>query len=85
MTITAEQLRVGLGLTRAEWRELQHAAIDREMSTRELAALSIRTALMLFSICSEPASIQQSQSTRSPEQGSSDGTTSNCSKARCST
>jgi len=79
VTITTEQLRVGLGLTRNEWRELQYAAIDREMSTRELAALLIRTAL--FHYCSEPVSIRQSQSTRSPERGFSDGTTSTCRKA----
>lgn len=53
MTITTEQLRVGLGLTRNEWRELQYAAIDREMSTREFVQLIVR------------AAIRQSQSTRS--------------------
>jgi len=53
VTITTEQLRVGLGLTRNEWRELQYAAIDREMSTREFVQLIVR------------AAIRQSQSTRS--------------------
>lgn len=53
MTITTEQLRVGLGLTRNEWLELQYAAIDREISTREFVQLIVR------------AAIRQSQSTRS--------------------
>lgn len=66
MTITTEQLRVGLGLTRNEWRELQYAAIDREMSTRELIRSLICTMLVWCEVRrTEPESIRQSQSTRS--------------------
>jgi hypothetical protein len=80
--ITLDQLRRELGLTPSEWRELQYAAIDREMSTRELIRSLICTMLVWCEVRgSEPVSIRQSQSTRSPERGFSDGTTSTCRKA----
>jgi len=85
--ITLDQLRRGLGLTRAEWRDLQYAAIDREMSTRQLVRAIVRTAMgggFGFSIRAEPVSIRQSQSTSSPERGSIHGTSGDRSKAsRC--
>jgi hypothetical protein len=67
VTITLDQLRRELGLTRAEGRELQYAAVEREVSTREL----IRRMLVWCSAGRPtPAWLWQSQSTRSAEQGS---------------
>jgi predicted DNA-binding ribbon-helix-helix protein len=61
VSITLDQLRTELGLSRAEWRELQYAAVDREMSTRDLVQSVVRAAVEQFSstVC------RQSQSTRS--------------------
>ena len=72
--MTLDQLRSELGLTRSEWRELQYAAVDREVSTRELIRSLICTMLVWCDLRTAPASLRQSQSTRSAEQGSSHGT-----------
>ena len=64
--MTLDQLRRELGLTPSEWRELQYAAVDREVTTRELIRSLICTMLVWCEVRgTEPASIRQSQSTRS--------------------
>ena len=64
--ITLDQLRRELGLTPSEWRELQYAAVDREVTTRELIRSLICTMLVWCEVRrTEPESIRQSQSTRS--------------------
>jgi len=63
VTFALDQLRRELGLTPSEWRELQYAAVDREMSTRELIRSLICTMLVWCEVRrTEPESIRQSQS-----------------------
>jgi hypothetical protein len=47
--ITLDQLRRELGLTPSEWRELQYAAVDREVTTRDLVQSVVRAAVEQFS------------------------------------
>lgn len=60
--MTLDQLRRELGLTPSEWRELQYAAVDREVSTRDLVQSVVRAALEQFS--SAESVCRQSQSER---------------------
>ena len=58
--MTLDQLRRELGLTPSEWRELQYAALDRGVTTRDLVQSVVRAAVEQFSstVC------RQSQSER---------------------
>lgn len=58
--ITLDQLRSELGLTRAEWRELQYGAADCEMSTRDFVRLLLRVAIS----AGAPATLRQLESMR---------------------